>query len=110
MRNHTRFGVSLGGSADVTARYLKIHHNTDPSDTTNSAAGRDAWASSRSTTPSRRSEIFRNGQDAIARRATTSRVAENYLHDHYCNHPDGIQAFVPTSNATCPTTRARSPA
>jgi hypothetical protein len=46
-----------------------------------------------------RVEIYRNGQDAIRVSADNLTLRNSYIHDHYCNHPDGIQAFVPTNNS-----------
>jgi hypothetical protein len=101
VRNHTRFGVNFGASAGVTARYLKIHHNTNPGDPNNSAAGVTFGYQSHDVVVAR-AEIFRNGQDAVRVAGDNVTVAESYLHDHYCNHADGIQAFVPTANGDVP--------
>jgi hypothetical protein len=101
VRNHTRYGVNFGGSAGVAARYLKIHHNTDPGDSSNGAAGVTLGYQSHHTSLSR-SEIFRNGQDGLRVAGDNFTLADSYVHDHYCNHPDGVQAFVPTSNADVP--------
>jgi hypothetical protein len=101
VRNHTRYGLNFGSSQHVTARYLKIHHNTDPTDTTNSAVGITQGYQSQYNTLAR-SEIFRNGQDAVRVAGDYFTLEESYLHDHYCNHPDGLQAFVPTSNTDIP--------
>ena len=101
VRNHKRYGLSLGGSQHVTARYLKLHHNTDPADTTNSSVGiTQGWQSQYNTVS--RVEIFRNGQDAVRGAGDYFTLEESYLHDTYCNHPDGIQSFVPTSNGDVP--------
>jgi hypothetical protein len=101
VRNHTRYGLSLGAGQHVTARYLKIHHNTDPSDTTNNSVGvTQSWNSQYNKVA--RSEIFRNGQDAVRGAGDYFTLEESYVHDHYCNHPDGIQSFVPTNNADVP--------
>src|SRR5687767_5310793 len=103
VRNHTRYGLNLGGSQHVTARYLKLHHNTDPADTTNNAVGlTQNWQSQHNTAS--RLEIFRNGQDAVRGAGDYFTLEESYLHDTYCNHPDGIQSFVPTSNSDVPDT------
>jgi hypothetical protein len=101
VRNHTRYGLGLSGSQHVTARYLKLHHNTDPVDTTNGAAGINQNYRSQHNTVSRL-EIFRNGQDAIRAGGDYFTVEESCVHDHYCNHPDGIQSFVPTGNVDVP--------
>jgi hypothetical protein len=101
IRNHTRYGLDFGASRHVIARYLKIHHNTDPTDTTNGAVGVTQSYQSQHNTLAR-SEIFRNGQDAVRGAGDYFTLEENYLHDHYCNHPDGIQAFVPTSSPDIP--------
>lgn len=101
VRNHTRFGLNFDGGVDVSARYLKLHHNTDPGNPGNSAAGANIGHLAQQVTLSR-SEIFRNGQDGIRLAGDHVTVSENYIHDHYCNHADGIQAFVPTSNGDVP--------
>ena len=101
VRNHTRYGLSFGSSQRVMARYLKLHHNTDPTDTTNGGAGAaQSWDSQYNTLS--RSEIFRNGQDAVRGAGDFFTLEQSYIHDHYCNHPDGIQSFVPTGNDTVP--------
>jgi hypothetical protein len=101
VRNHTRYGLNFSSSQHVTARYLKIHHNTDPADTSNNAVGVTQGYQSQHNTLAR-SEIFRNGQDAVRGAGDYFTLEENYLHSHYCNHPDGVQAFVPTSNGDIP--------
>jgi hypothetical protein len=101
VRNHTQFGLNFGGSGGVTARYLKIHHNTDPGNPSNGAAGVTVGYQAHHVTLSR-SEIFRNGQDGMRVAGDFVTVSENYIHDHFCNHPDGIQAFVPTANGDVP--------
>ncbi len=101
VRNHTRYGLSLDSSQNVLARYLKIHHNTDPTDTTNGAAGINGGYLSRHNTVAR-VEVFRNGQDGLRAAGDNFTLEESYIHDHYCNHPDGIQSFVPTSHADVP--------
>jgi hypothetical protein len=101
VRNHTRYGLSFGSSQRVVARYLKLHHNTHPSDTTNGAAGvAQSWDSQYNTLS--RTEIFRNGQDGVRGAGDFFTLEQSYIHDHYCNHPDGIQSFVPTSNDNVP--------
>jgi hypothetical protein len=103
IRNHTKYGVSLGGSQHVTVRYLKIHHNTDTTNTTNNSVGiTQSWQSAYNTVA--RVEIFRNGQDAVRGAGDFFTLEESYLHDTYCNHPDGLQSFVPTSNGDVPDT------
>jgi hypothetical protein len=101
VRNHTRYGINFGGSAGVSARYLKLHHITDPTNASNGAAGATFGYQSHHNTLSR-SELFRNGQDGIRVAGDYVTISESFLHDHYCNHPDGIQAFVPTANADVP--------
>jgi hypothetical protein len=101
VRNHTRYGLDFGGSAVVVARYLKIHHNTHPSDTSNGAAGVTQGYNSHHVTLAR-STIFRNEQDAIRLSGDFVTISENFIHDQYCNHPDGIQAFVPTGSPNIP--------
>jgi hypothetical protein len=101
IRNHTRYGLNFSSSQHVVARYLKIHHNTDPGDANNGAAGvTQGYASQHNTLE--RTEIFRNGQDAVRGGGDYFTLRANYLHDHYCNHPDGLQSFVPTANGDIP--------
>jgi hypothetical protein len=101
VRNHTRYGLNFAGGQHVVARYLKLHHNTDPVDDTNGAVGVTQNYRSQYNTLAR-SEIFRNGQDAVRGAGDYFTMEESYLHDHYCNHPDGIQVFVPTGNGDVP--------
>jgi hypothetical protein len=101
VRNHTRYGLNFGNSQHVIARYLKLHHNTDPTDTTNGSVGATQGYLSQYNTLAR-SEIFRNGQDAVRGAGDYFTLEESYLHDHYCNHPDGLQAFVPTGSSDVP--------
>jgi hypothetical protein len=101
VRNHTRYGVSLGASKNSIARYLKVHHNTDPAVSGNSAVGITQGYESANNLLSR-SEIFRNGQDATRGGGDNFTMEENYIHDQYCNHPDGFQAFIPTGNGDVP--------
>ncbi len=101
VRNHKRYGLNLSSSQHVIARYLKIHHNTDSADTTNNSIGITQGWQSQSNTVSR-VEVFRNGQDAVRGAGDFFTLEESYLHDTYCNHPDGIQSFVPTNNADVP--------
>jgi hypothetical protein len=101
VRNHTRYGLNFGSSQHVIARYLKLHHNTDPADTTNGSVGATQGYLSQYNTLAR-SEIFRNGQDGVRGAGDYFTLEESYLHDHYCNHPDGLQAFVPTGSSDIP--------
>jgi hypothetical protein len=101
VRNHTTYGVSFSDSGNNSARYLKVHHNTNLADSDNGSVGVTQGRLSRNNTLSR-SEIFRNGQDATRGGGDNFTLEENYIHHHYCNHPDGIQAFIPTGNCDIP--------
>ncbi len=101
IRNHTTYGVNFGSSSNNIARYLKVHHNTNLADISNGSVGvTQGYLSSNNSLS--RSEIFRNGQDATRGGGDNFTLEENYIHDHYCNHPDGIQAFIPTGNCDMP--------
>lgn len=101
IRNARRFGVNLGGGGSNTVKYARIHHINDPSDTTNSSVGiTQGWTATGDRVE--RVEIYRNGQDAIRVAGDGFTLRQSYIHDLYCNHPDGVQAFVATSNADVP--------
>ncbi len=95
VRNHLRSGLTFAASQHTTARYIKIHHNTDPADATNGSIGVNLTYQAAYNTLAR-SEVFRNGQDAVRNGGDFFTLEDSYLHDQYCNHPDGIQSFVPT--------------
>ena len=97
VRNNWRYGIVMGGGDRNKVRFIKVHHNNDPSDTTNGSVGITTSHTADDITIEG-VEVYRNGQDAIRAAADNLTVKDSYIHDHYCNHPDGVQAFVPTSN------------
>jgi hypothetical protein len=101
IRNHTQYGINISSGKNNQIKYVKVHHNTNPTDTANSSVGiTQGYLSDGNLVY--RSEIFRNGQDATRGAGDNFTLTENYLHDQYCNHPDGIQAFIPTGNCDIP--------
>lgn len=92
IRNHTRAGLDFGSGDNSTARYIKIYNNTDPNDVENGSHGVNAGPGALNATLSRL-EVFQNGQDAVRGGGDGMTLEESYLHDTYCNHPDGVQIF-----------------
>lgn len=97
IRNGTTYGINLGGGDSNTVRYVKVHHINNPGDTSNSSVG-ITMGPTADFIRLEHVELYRNGQDAIRAAADDFTLSGSYIHDHYCNHPDGIQGFVPTSN------------
>ena len=97
VRNATTYGINLGGGDGNTVRYVKVHHINNPGDTTNNSVG-ITMGYTADVILLEHVEIYRNGQDAIRGTADDLYLRGSYIHDLYCNHPDAIQAFVPTSN------------
>lgn len=98
VRNHNTYGIDFDNSQNSIVTYTKVHHNTHETDTSNNAVGVTQDHLSRNNTLSK-SEIFKNGQDATRGAGDSFTMEENYIHDHYCNHPDGFQAFIQNGNA-----------
>lgn len=106
LRNGRRYGANLSSGDGNVLRNARIHHVTDPNDTTNSSAGvTQSWQGGGHLVE--RVEIFRIGQDGIRVAGDGLTVRGVYFHDLYCNHPDGIQAFVPTNNDDVPDSEGR---
>ncbi len=99
IRNTREAGINLGNAQDVVLQYLRVHHNG--ADGWDAGFARQGWQS-RNVTISH-SEIFANGNDAIHGTGANGLVVEyNYIHDHYCGHPDGLQGAILTANSDVP--------
>lgn len=99
MRNGTQYGVNLGNGDNNTLRFAKMHHNNDPADTTNSSNGLNLQGQDADNILVEHIEVYRNGQDAIRLAGDNVTLFGSYIHDTYCNHPDGIQSLVFTNNS-----------
>ena len=97
VRNGKTYGINFGGGDNNSVKNVSVHNINNPADTTNNSVG-ITMGHTADNIRITRAEIYRNGQDAIRGTADNLTVEDSYIHDHYCNHPDGIQAFVPTSN------------
>jgi hypothetical protein len=87
-------------------RFVKVHHNNNPGDTTNNSIGvQHGWTAESDLVEF--VEIYRNGQDAMRVQGDSFTLRHSYIHDHYCNHPDGIQALVYTANSDVPDSEGR---
>lgn len=96
-----RQGINMGGGDFNTVRGVKVHHNNWPGDTTNNSIGiQHGWTATGNLVE--QVEVYRNGQDALRVAGDNFTLRGSYIHDHYCNHPDGIQALVFTANADVP--------
>ena len=97
IRNAKTYGINFGGGDNNRVSNVRVHHINNPADTTNNSVGITSGYTADNLLVEN-SEIWRNGQDAIRVTADNFTLKDSYIHDHYCNHPDGIQSFVPTSN------------
>jgi hypothetical protein len=89
IRNHNQAGISFATASNIILSNLHIHHNTYAT----IAAG-PGIAISGSNIVLERLEINNNGEDAIQGGNVNNLVLQDsYIHDHYCNHPDGIQLY-----------------
>lgn len=101
VRNATTYGINLGGGDGNTVRNVSVHHINNPFDDTNNSVGiTHGWTASGVLIE--RVEIYRTGQDAVRVAGDSVTLRDSYIHDLYCNHPDGVQAFVPTGNSDVP--------
>lgn len=101
VRNGITYGINLGGGDRNTVRFVKVHHINNPNDTTNNSVG-ITHSYTAGGLLLEFLEIYRNGQDAIRLAGDQFTLRHSYIHDHFCNHPDGLQGFVPTNNNDVP--------
>lgn len=99
MRNAITRGIDMGNGDNNIVRFAKMHHNNDPNDQTNSSNGLNLQGHDADNIRIEFVEIYRNGQDAMRLAGDNVTLYGSYIHDTYCNHPDGIQSLVFTNNS-----------